>query len=263
VTSIDLDHVAVGCERLADLWPRYAGDLGGAYGGGADSPGFRFAQAVYANGMKVEALEPLNVHENDFLRRFLDASGPGPHHCTFKVPDLRAAITRAEANGYGVLVGRLDDPSWQEAFLHPKQACGIVIQLAYSAGDGDELAAQPQLAPWPAPRVAPATLDCVVHLVADLAEGRRLFVDVLHGRVAGEGAAWFEAVWPGGGRIRVQEPADDAERAWLGGRNGRLHHLAFTVADPGGTATARRRADGRYEIDPTDNLGTRLVLTPA
>ena len=33
---------------------------------------------------------PWDVEVNDFLARFLAASGPGPHHLTFKVPDLDA-----------------------------------------------------------------------------------------------------------------------------------------------------------------------------
>ncbi len=72
-----------------------------------------------------------------FLHRFLDQHGPGIHHVTFKVPDLREASDRAEARGY-TIVGYNDlDPRWAEAFLHPKQALGIVVQLAQT--DGDEV----------------------------------------------------------------------------------------------------------------------------
>ena len=64
--------------------------------GGGDTPGFYSAQVRFANGMKVEGLEPRRVEENDFLARFLAASGPGPHHLTFKVPDIRAALAALE-----------------------------------------------------------------------------------------------------------------------------------------------------------------------
>jgi hypothetical protein len=80
--AADLDHVALAAEHAADQWPRYGGDLGGDWIGGADSPGFRFEQFRFANGMAVELLEPANIEQNDFLRRFLNHSGPGPHHLT-------------------------------------------------------------------------------------------------------------------------------------------------------------------------------------
>ena len=259
--TIDFDHVAVGVERIAELWPRYVGDLGGTWLGGADSPGYRFAQVRFANGMKVEGLEPRNPEENDFLRRFVDASGPGPHHCTFKGPDLAAAVDHAGAHGFDAINVDMSDPDWKQAFLHPKAACGIVVQLAQSSGTDFE--PEPPPAPLPTARVAPATLDHIVHLVADLETARRLFVTVLGGVVDDLSASTFDACWPGGGRLRVTTPRTDDEARWLGTRPGRLHHLAFTVDEPGAIEHAEHCADGRYEIEPEHNLGTRLVLTSA
>ncbi len=49
---------------------------------------------------------------------------------TFRVRSLDEACRRAVAHGYQI-VGRDDsNPQWKEAFLHPKQALGIVVQLA-------------------------------------------------------------------------------------------------------------------------------------
>lgn len=46
------------------------------------------------------------------------------------MPSVAEACVRAESAGYGI-VGRDDsDPEWKEAFLHPKQALGIVVQFA-------------------------------------------------------------------------------------------------------------------------------------
>jgi hypothetical protein len=45
------------------------------------------------------------------------------------VESLAAACDRARARGYEI-VGHDERPGWAEAFLHPKQALGIVIQLA-------------------------------------------------------------------------------------------------------------------------------------
>ena len=77
--TTDLDHVAVASESGWDnLW-RYAGDLGGRWAGGMISVGFHFCQVAFANDVRIEILEPRNVEEFDFLRRFLDRNGPGPH----------------------------------------------------------------------------------------------------------------------------------------------------------------------------------------
>jgi hypothetical protein len=49
---------------------------------------------------------------------------------TFRVPSLREACERAEARGYSVVGYDDSDPSWMEAFLHPREALGIVVQFA-------------------------------------------------------------------------------------------------------------------------------------
>src|SRR5437763_13655193 len=97
---IDLDHVAVAAEDQHDLWPRYAGDMGGVYLGGGGIGGFWSGQVEYTNGMKVEVLEPFYVQGNDSLRRCLERSGPGPPHRTVMVPDLPVGPAGAEAAGY-------------------------------------------------------------------------------------------------------------------------------------------------------------------
>src|SRR5688500_13222677 len=100
IDGIDLDHVAIAVERRTDVWPRYAGELRGSWVQGGPQPGFAWAQLKFANAMTLEVLEPAALDQNDFLRRFLDRSGPGPHHLTYKVSNIRAAIASAEAAGY-------------------------------------------------------------------------------------------------------------------------------------------------------------------
>jgi hypothetical protein len=265
ISDIDLDHIAVAAESCDDLWPRYRGDLGGEWVGGGPTLGFVSAQVSYANDMRLEVLEPYEVERNDFLRRFLDRNGPGPHHLTFKVKDIRGALVQAEAGGFQPVAVDLRDPGWQEAFLHPKQARGVVVQLAQSSGgDGWGMAEPPAL---PQARAAPATLERIVHLVASLDHGLALFAGLLGGDEVGrgeeEGLRWVDLAWPGPGRIRLVEPttAGGPLSEWLDGRDGRVHHLAFACDDPGSLAGARPLADGRWEVPPEENLGMRLLLT--
>jgi hypothetical protein len=218
--------------------------------------------------MKVEVLEPNDVEHNDFLRRFLDHSGPGPHHLTFKVPDLAGALDVMRAHGYEPIGVDLSGEGWKESFIHPKQACGIVVQVAQAKG---ELPAEVSPPPVPSRVVRPAALVEVVHLVADLAAGHELFSGLLGGRATAGAApeAPFGVVhettldWPGGGRVRLLQPAPRTPEAeWLGGRTGRLSHLVFEVDDPASTPDAEAVDDGPYVVPAEANHGTRLVLRP-
>ena len=250
-----LDHVAIAVERWDDAWPRYVGELGGEWVSGGESIGFAPGQLRYANGMRVEVLAPFAVEQNDFLRRFLDASGPGPHHLTFKVRDLTAALAEAEAAGFAPVGVDLRDPTWKEAFLHPKQARGVVVQLAEAQGDWTS--PPPRDLP---PQGQPSSLDHVAHAVADLEDGLALFAGLLGGKETGrgsdEGARWVDLAWPGPGRIRVVAPtsASSPVTAALAGRTGRVFALAFTVPS---------LSEGPPQVvPPEDNIGVRLVLCP-
>jgi catechol 2,3-dioxygenase-like lactoylglutathione lyase family enzyme len=267
IADIDLDHVAVAAEQQRDAYPRYAADLAGRWISSGDSPGFTSAQLSYANGMKVELLSPFAVEQNDFLRRFLDRNGPGPHHLTFKVKDIVAALDEVEAAGLAVVGVDLRDPMWKEAFVHPKAGHGIVVQLAQSGGADWSSPAPAELPPPRTPQ--PATLLHVAHAVPAIDAALELFAGLLAGRQVDSGAdgdaRWVELAWPGPGRVRLLEPVGRSSSLhdWLEGRPGRLHHLAFTTEAPGDVAGARPAGDGEWEVAPGDNLGVRLRLRDA
>jgi catechol 2,3-dioxygenase-like lactoylglutathione lyase family enzyme len=270
ISGADLDHVALAAETWSSLWPRYARDLSGAWGGGGISPGFNWANAVYANGMRVEVLEPARVEQNDFLRRFLDRNGPGPHHLTFKVPSLGVALEAVIA--YGIKPVSVDEsnPYWKEAFIHPKDGPGVVVQLAESAdsdaSDSPDASSLPRPAEWPSSNSEPFALIHVGHAVADMDEGVRFFVGLLGGVVVREGTdldhRWIDVKWPGPARVRLMSPFRSGPVAtWLGARSGRVHHLAFAGQDLETIPDARSDVRDRWVVRPEDNLGTRLVLT--
>ena len=110
------------------------GVLGGTPAFGASAEAYRFGHWRFAGGGRLEILEPTG--HDGFLHRFLARHGPGVHHVTFKVPSLRRACQRAEERGYQIVGYDDSNPAWQEAFLHPRQALGLVVQLAESSGGG-------------------------------------------------------------------------------------------------------------------------------
>jgi methylmalonyl-CoA/ethylmalonyl-CoA epimerase len=128
VLKIKLDHVALGLHSIADAEPFLEGTLGGTKAGGFDgSPPFGFMQWVFSGSGRIEVIYPIGA--DGFLHRFLARGGPRVHHVTFKVSSLDEMLGRATAMGYAIASQDRSDPHWQEAFLHPKQMQGIVIQL--------------------------------------------------------------------------------------------------------------------------------------
>jgi catechol 2,3-dioxygenase-like lactoylglutathione lyase family enzyme len=276
-----LDHIAVAVEQWSDAWPRYVHDLGGKWHSGGINSGFSPAQLSFGNGAKVEVLQPWEPENNPFLRRFLDHSGPGPHHLTFKVPDIEAVLSRVGEAGFEPVNVRLSDPTWQEAFLHPRQATGVVVQVAQA--EFEWISPQPE--GFPDPSGAPAaSLLHVTHAVRDLDTALGLFQELLTGDVKARGTGadgcweYVDLTWPGPLGIRLIAPTPGADPssallAWLGDRPGRVHHLAFEVPglsdgpDAGAGGAAPSSLPGVTDdqgpvltVAGTDNFGTPLVL---
>lgn len=125
------DHAAVAAPRIRDLLPIYADVLGGRFLTGGDNVrvGYRALQVAYPDGSKIELMEPLgdSTFFDSFFRR-----GGGLHHVTFKVDDLPRAADLLEERGFLITGRYLDDPTWQEVFLHPRSTAGVLVQLAHS-----------------------------------------------------------------------------------------------------------------------------------
>ncbi|HSD10397.1 MAG TPA: VOC family protein [Candidatus Binatia bacterium] len=69
------------------------------------------------------------VRPESFLARFLSRRGEGMHHLSINVEDLDAALAPFERAGFAI-VGRVDfAPGRRAAFLHPRSAFGVLIQL--------------------------------------------------------------------------------------------------------------------------------------
>ncbi len=178
-----LDHVAFGLARVEDSAAVLAGELGGRPFVGGPGIGFSGIQWQFARGELIEVIQP-EGDPTGFLYRFLERRGPGLHHVTFKVDDIEWAAARAREFGYEVVGLRTDNPGWKELFLHPRQAGGIVVQIAESH---PELDVAPWTPDWPFPaaeRKAPAAAE-IRHLrlaVAERAAAERQWGVFLSGR---------------------------------------------------------------------------------
>jgi methylmalonyl-CoA/ethylmalonyl-CoA epimerase len=226
VTAV-LDHVAIGTRKLTDGWDLFGGLLGGSWVYGGDSPGFWWGQLQFCTGPKIELLTPTGGADAAFLERFLDARGAGPHHFNFIVPDINATLSGLQSIGVEPVQVHLQNPAWKEAFLHPKDAYGIVIQVAEQSGKAPELAPPAQL---PVTGV-PSAFSLVEHRVGDMDGALRLFAEALDGKVVRRldtGAASIaELTWDNGARLRLVQAALAPGGVPLG-RNDGLGYLRFT-----------------------------------
>ena len=181
-------------------------------------------------GTEIELLTPTGGPDAAFLERFLATRGASPHHFNFIVTDIEATLTRIRALGIEPVQVNLGNPNWKEAFLHPRNAHGIVIQVAQQAGS--PRAAPPARAsragpaglvrPDRAPRRRPSRCDAAVP-------------EALDGRLEAGTDGTAELTWPGGKRIRLVRQ----DGLPLGGS---LHHVRFTRADGAFSAQDQERA---------------------
>lgn len=216
-----LDHVALATRDARPALQVLVEELGAHIMSGGHASGFRPMQVFLGDresGMKIELLEPWDHAENDFLDRFLTRHGEGPHHLTFKVDDLEATIDRVRSLGYAPVGIDLSQPIWREAFLVPKEAHGTVVQLAESSSPYgsplEEFAGYCEHGPggepvwWPEDLERASTtvwLRRVVLRTPTLDATTSFFTTVLDGTVEASEAGAANLVWPGGGRIRLEE----------------------------------------------------------
>lgn len=196
-TPFKLDHLAIGVAQWSDAYLRFAIELGGRWSHGGGAGEFWPYQLTYRDNMHLEFISPGDSADG-FMRRFIDRSGPGAHHITFKVPSLDRALEEVGSLGISVLGGRTNMDFWQEAFLHPKLAgVGTLIQIAQideEAMDRMKIGARrPTYFPK---RLGPQHGVSWIGLsVESLDRAKDLFVGVLRGTVVEDGLGWARLSW--------------------------------------------------------------------
>lgn len=142
-----MDHVAIAVRDMRSSIPFVTDVLGARFLFAGDQPeaAFRWAQFSFSNGGKVELVTPSG---EGFVSRFLERNGEGIHHLTLKVPDIGSALTHLEEAGTPVFGVSIERQGWKEAFIHPRDAHGTLIQVAESPWS-DEDTARHHLAPHP------------------------------------------------------------------------------------------------------------------
>jgi methylmalonyl-CoA/ethylmalonyl-CoA epimerase len=126
-----LDHFSIAVRDI-DATASLVALMGGTpYESGLNHGGdFLWAQYQLPGG-RLEFIAAVDqTDESHFINIFTATRGEGLHHLTFKVTDIKAAADRAAALGFSVFGFDDSQAGWKEAFVHPKSAHGVLIQLA-------------------------------------------------------------------------------------------------------------------------------------
>ena len=236
-----VDHVAIATHSIADAPAFLVGELGGISGFGGPSGDFRWWHWDYDGGGRIEVIEP-DGPPGGFVHRYLERLGPGIHHVNFEVESLRQTCDLAERLGHTIVAYNDSHEYWRDAFLHPKSAMGIVVQLVEATPHDHDHEWEPPEAEAPAaPENPPAPVSIL---------GLRM-------RTADRDAAlrqWGELL---GGK--VTESADELVFTWPGSSM----RVAVTVED--GAANEALAIELQTDRTPTlpsgphDKLGTRFI----
>ena len=73
----------------------------------------------------IELVEPA---KDGPLKQFLAKRGQGMHHISLEVNNLAELIEKLEKGGYRV-VEKFDGGTWKTAFISPRSARGVLIQV--------------------------------------------------------------------------------------------------------------------------------------
>ena len=127
------DHIGIAVFSIDKARPFFEDILGAKHRRTADHHSGDFRIALFdLHDFCIELLEPINP--DGFLAKFLAKRGEGFHHLTLQIPDLAAKVAAMEEHGVRVVDKSFDDPASIDAFVSPKSAHGLLIQLGQTLG---------------------------------------------------------------------------------------------------------------------------------
>ena len=142
--ALTVDHVGIAVSNLDEALAFYRDALGLRI----DAPEEVASQRVRAHFIPAgdSALELLEATAVDSpIAKYVAKRGPGLHHITLRVPDIRSALAQLKAKGV-----RLIDETPREgahgalvAFVHPASAHGVLVELKEAQGSGLKAQARP------------------------------------------------------------------------------------------------------------------------
>lgn len=135
-----IDHISMAVKDFGRAKAFFETVLGAAPGAGAKDDHLKYFWQIFTLGdlTRLELMEATG--EGSFLDNFLALKKDGGvHHITLETPDIFETIKHLETHGIPYFgFSELGD-AWKELFIHPKDAFGVLIQIAQMSDPDDYL----------------------------------------------------------------------------------------------------------------------------
>lgn len=125
-----IDHIAVLVDDLETTLHFWRDALGMQVAGVQDVPA-EAAQIAFmpTGGSEIELVRPTT--EDSGLAKYLQKRGPGMHHVCLEVDDIQGMLAQLKSHGVQLIneEPRLGPDGRKYAFVHPKSANGVMVEL--------------------------------------------------------------------------------------------------------------------------------------
>ena len=191
-----IDHVSIAVKDYEKAFDFFHNVLGAVPGKEGVEDDLKFYFRVFSLGdlTRIEIIKPSG--EGSFLDKFLsNKKDGGVHHITLEAPDIRAVKKMLDEKKIPYFGYNEERSDWKELFIHPKDAFGILIQIAeFEPND---------------------YLDRSVKFP----EGRKWAIE------KNEDGAVIDFAHPGGGKVQIKFSKEDLKKL-SGELTGELNRLA-------------------------------------
>jgi len=130
-----IDHVSLAVVDFEAAFRFFADLLGAVPGASGDDPAMKYHWEILSLGdlSRLELITPTG--RGSFLDNFLKDRSGGVHHITLQVPDILKAKELLENKGIPSFGYANYGEVWKEIFIHPRDAFGVLVQLAEFTSD--------------------------------------------------------------------------------------------------------------------------------
>ena len=129
-----IDHVSIAVKDFEGAKHFFESILGAVSGAAAADETMKYFWNIFSAGdlSRLELMKPTG--KGSFLDNFLASKKDGGvHHITFETSDIQKAKALLEKNNIPYFGYEETDDGWKELFIHPKDAFGVLIQIAEMA----------------------------------------------------------------------------------------------------------------------------------
>ncbi|MBI2304572.1 MAG: VOC family protein [Chloroflexi bacterium] len=122
-----IHHLGIAVKSVDAALALFQGVLGGQLGTYRAETEQWLSQFVNLGDLRLELMEPRG--QGGIIERFLVGRGEGVHHFALKVDRVADLVAACEEAGLMVVNKRFQGPCMIGAFIHPRSAFGVLVEL--------------------------------------------------------------------------------------------------------------------------------------